>query len=323
MRITILDDYFNTLSNLGSFARLDDHDVRVWTDHVEDEDALAERLHDTQALVLFRERTAITRELIERLPGLELISMRGDHPHVDLEACSQNGIVLSSNVRGGASSHPTAELTWALIMASMRQIPRQMASLQAGMWQAGVGRSLRGQTLGLYGYGRIARTVATFAAPFGVDVVWWGSEEGRSRASADSVNLAPSREAFFSESDIVSLHVRLRADTREIITATDLNSMKPEALFVNTSRAALVEPGALLEALNRGRPGFAALDVYESEPVVGSSDPLVNHRNVVCTPHIGFVTEDELDRQFADVYDQVVAFADGNPINVINPSVLE
>jgi len=323
VRIAILDDYFDTLRGLSSFKKIADFEVTVWNDHVDSPTDLVERLDQTDALILFRERTSITGELLDRLPNLKLISMRGQYPHVDVDACTRNGIVLSSNLKGGATSYPTAELTWGLILASMRQIPRQMASLQSGTWQMGVGRSLHGLTLGLYGYGRIARTVASYANAFGMEVHWWGSRDGRARAEADGATVADSRRSFFADSDIVSLHVRLRPATRGVITAQDLDLMDPSALFVNTSRAALVESGALINALENGRPGFAALDVFDSEPVVDSSDPLITHPNVVCTPHIGFVTEDELDRQFGDIYDQVVAFAEGKPINVVNPVVLD
>jgi D-3-phosphoglycerate dehydrogenase len=322
VKITILDDYFDTLRGLPSFQRIADLEVTVWNDHVNTPTDLVERLYGTDVLVLFRERSEITAELLDRLPNLKLISMRGDYPHVDVEACTRNGIVFSSKLKGGATSHSTAELTWALILASMRQIPQQMASLQSGTWQMGVGRSLRGLTIGLYGYGRIARTVASYARAFGMDLRWWGSGDGRKRAEADGAIVAASRKSFFADSDIVSVHVRLRPETRSIITSQDLDLMDPSALFVNTSRAALLESGALIEALNNGRPGFAALDVFDSEPATDPSDPLIKHPHVVCTPHIGFVTEDELDRQFGDIYDQVLAFAEGNPINVVNSAVL-
>ncbi len=323
MKVAILDDYFDTLRGLPSFQRIADFEVTVWNDHVDLPTDLVERLNRTDVLVLFRERSEITAELLDRLPNLKLISMRGDYPHVDVDACTRNGIVLSSNLQGDATSHATAELTWGLILSSMRQIPNQMASLKAGTWQMGVGRSLRGLTIGLYGYGRIARAVASYANTFGMDVRWWGSHDGRARAEADGAIVAASRKSFFADSDIVSLHLRLRPETRGIITAQDLDLMDPSALFVNTARAALVESEALIGALDRGRPGYAALDVFETEPIIDSADPLISHPNVVCTPHIGFVTEGELDRQFSDIYDQILAFADGKPINVVNPVVLD
>ncbi|WP_432255526.1 D-2-hydroxyacid dehydrogenase family protein [Limimaricola sp. AA108-03] len=319
MKVHILDDWFDTLRGLPCFSKLGGHDVTVWTDHVEDVDELAHRLSEAEALVLFRERTKITRALLERLPKLELISQRSVYPHVDVAACTDHGVLLCSNMHADTPSYAAAELTWGLILSAMRQIPQQMAATKAGRWQIGVGRTLRGRRLGLYGYGRIARTVAGYAEAFGMEVVWWASEEGRARAEADGARVAASREAFFAESDVVSLHVRLKPDTRGIVTLDDLSRMRPDAVFVNTSRAGLIAPGALLEALNRGRPGMAAIDVFDTEPTTDPADPLLAHPKLICTPHIGFVTEDEFDLQFSDIFDQVVAYAAGTPINVINP----
>ena len=319
MKVHILDDWFDTLRGLPCFARLDGHDVTVWTDHVADAARLAERIADAEALVLFRERTAVTRDLLERLPRLRLISQRSVHPHVDLEACTERGVLLCSNMHADTPSHAAAELTWALALAGMRDLPAQMRSAKEGRWQAGVGKTLRGRMIGLYGYGRIGRTVAGYAKAFGMRVAWWSSEAGRARAAADGETLAESREAFFADSDVVSLHVRLKPATRGVVTARDLGLMRPDALFVNTSRAGLVEPGALLAVLDAGRPGMAAVDVFDDEPVTDASDPLLSHPRLIATPHIGFVTEDELDLQFADIFDQVNAFAEGSPINMINP----
>ncbi len=321
MKVHILDDWFDTLRGLPCFVKLAEHNVTVWMDHVEDIDELAARLQDAEAIVLFRERTKVTRELLEKLPNLKLISQRSVYPHVDVQACSDHGVLLCSNMHGGTPSYAAAELTWALIMAGMRDLPAQMASVKAGRWQAGVGKTLRGRQLGLYGYGRIARAVAGYAGAFGMNVVWWSSDEGRARALADDAPLATSREAFFAESDVVSVHVRLKPDTRGIITASDFAQMQPGALFVNTSRAGLIAPGALLDALNIGRPGKAAVDVFDIEPLTDPNDPLLSHPNLIATPHIGFVTEDEFDLQFADIFDQVNAYAEGAPINIVNPEV--
>lgn len=321
MKVHILDDWFDTLRTLPSFSKLDGNDVTVWTDHVEDTDVLAERLSSAEALVLFRERTPVTAELLARLPNLKLISQRSVYPHVDVEACTANRVLLCSNMHGDGPSTAAAELTFALILASARQIPRQMASLRAGTWQIGVGQSLSGRRLGLYGYGRIAKAVAGYAKAFGMEVVWWASDEGRTRATADGVTVAASRSAFFADSDFVSVHVRLTPETRGIIRAADLLAMKPSATFVNTSRAGLVVPGALETALEAGRPGCIALDVFETEPLTDPDDPVVNHPAVIATPHIGFVTKDELDLQFSDIYDQIAAFKAGDPINMINPTV--
>ena len=324
MKIAILDDWFDTLRHLPCFEKLAGLDVTVFNDHLDDESALADRLSGFDSVTLFRERTPITAELLKDLPNLRLISQRGVYPHVDVAACTQNGTLLCSNLnKGSAPSFAAPEHTWALIMAAMRQIPQQMSNMRAGQWQMGVGKSLYGRTLGLYGYGRIAKRVETYAQAFGMNVIWWGSDAGRARAQADGKTVAPSRAAFFANSDVVSVHVRLVPDTRSIITADDFSAMQSGSVFVNTSRAGLIEPNALLDALNAGRPGMAAIDVFDVEPITDANDPLINHPNIVCTPHIGFVTEDELDLQFADIFDQVAAFAAGNPIHMINPEVLQ
>jgi D-3-phosphoglycerate dehydrogenase len=322
MKITILDDWFDTLRGLPCFARLAGHDVTVWTDHVDDEDVLTDRLRDTEALVLIRERTAIRGSLLDRLPALRLISQRSSYPHIDIAACTRLGIVVSSNLHDGSPSYAAAELTWALTLAAMRQLPWQMASLQAGRWQMGVGHTLRGKTLGIYGYGRIGAAVAGYGKAFGMHVVVWSSEPARERARADGYTIAPDRAALFAGCDVVSLHLRLVPATRGIVTAGDLARMKPSSLIVNTSRAGLIEPGALVAALRSGRPGMAAVDVFDHEPLRDPADPLLSLPNVVCTPHIGYVTRDELELQFADVFDQIVAYAAGAPIHVVNPDVL-
>jgi D-3-phosphoglycerate dehydrogenase len=307
---------------LPCFEKLRGHDVAVFTDHVEDLDALAERLQGVEALVLIRERTEIREPLLEHLPQLRLISQRSVYPHIDVEACTRLGVVLSSHMHSGSPSYATAELTWGLVLAAVRQIPQQMASLRAGTWQSGVGGSLRAKTLGVYGYGRIGRVIAQYGQTFGMQVQAWGSELSQTRAADEGVHVASSREEFFATSDIVSLHLRLVEATRGIVTGADLARMQPSALFVNTSRAGLVEPGALLDALRAGRPGTAAIDVYETEPLRDVDDPLLTLPNVVCTPHIGYVTRDEWEVHFSDVFDQINAFAAGMPTNVVNPEVL-
>jgi D-3-phosphoglycerate dehydrogenase len=322
MRITILDDYFDTLRTLPCFAKLQEHHVTIHCDHVQDVDALAERLKDTEALVLIRERTHIRTPLLERLPRLKLISQRSVYPHIDVDTCTSLGVIVSSSQHADTPSYATAEMSWGLILSAFRQIPQQMASLKAGNWQMGVGRSLRGHVLGIYGYGRIGLAVAEIGRAFGMRVVVWSSEASRSRARADGWEVPPNREDFFAQCDALSLHVRLYPETRGIIKATDLALMKPDALIVNTSRAALIEEGALEASLRSGRPGMAAVDVYEKEPVRDPAYPLFELDNVICTPHIGYVTRDEYDLQFTDVFDQILAYAEGNPINVINPDVL-
>ncbi len=321
MKVHILDDWFDTLRGLPCFDLLKGHDVTVWTDHEPDPDRLVPRIAEAEALVLFRERTKIGPELLAQLPNLRLISQRSVYPHIDVEACTANKVLLCSNMHGGVPSYAAAELTLALILASYRQIPEQVSSIRAGNWQMGVGRTLRGRTLGLYGYGRIAGAVATYAEALGLEIQWWSSEEGRARARADGVRVAESREAFFATSDIVSLHVRLKPTTRGLITAEDLAAMAPRSLLVNTSRSGLIVEGALEAEIQRGRI-HAAVDVFDTEPLRDPSHVLLSHPNVLPTPHIGYVTEDEFDLQFTDIFDQVNAFAAGSPIHMINPEAL-
>lgn len=323
MKISILDDYHDTLRTLACFRKLAGHEVRVWNDHLQDADALAGRLQDTEALVLIRERTKIGAPLLERLPKLRLISQRSVYPHIDVAACTRLGIIVSSNMHAGTPSYATAELTWGLVIAAMRQIPQQMASLQAGNWQTGVGHTLRGKTLGIYSYGRIGAVVAGYAKAFGMKVLVWAREATLVRARADGYATAPSREAFFRDGDVISLHMRLVDATRGIVRAADLAMMKPTALLVNTSRAGLIEPGALAAGLKAGRPGMAAVDVFEDEPLRDTRHPLLTMENVVATPHIGYVSRDEYEIQFSDIFDQIVAYAAGTPTNVVNPDALK
>ena len=321
MKISILDDYHDTLRTLACFRKLEGHEVEIWNDHVQDVDTLARRLEQTEALVLIRERTQIRAPLIDRLDKLRLISQRSMFPHIDIDACTRRGVIVSSNQHADTPSFAAAELTWGLVLAAMRQIPQQMAALRAGKWQIGVGYSLRCKTMGIYGYGRIGAAVAGYAKAFGMKVLVWAREPSRLRAQADGYAAARSKEALFEECDVVSLHLRLNESTRGIVTAEDLARMKPTALLVNTSRAPLIERGALVAALQRGRPGMAAVDVYEEEPVLDPDHPLLRMDNVVCTPHIGYVSHDEYELQFSDIFDQIVAYAAGAPINVVNPEV--
>jgi D-3-phosphoglycerate dehydrogenase len=322
MKITILDDYHDTVRTLSCFSKLSGHDVTIWNDHVQDVDALAERLRDTEAMVLIRERTAIRAPLLERLPKLRLISQRSVYPHIDVDACTRLGVIVSSGQHAGTPSYATAEFTWGLVLAAMRQIPQQMSSLKAGRWQIGVGRSLRGKRLGIYGYGRIGAVVAGYGKAFGMALSIWTREASLTRARADGYETARSKEEFFAQCDVISLHMRLVDATRGIVTAGDLARMKPTALIVNTSRAGLIAPGALIDALRAGRPGFAAVDVYEQEPMLDTKHPLLNMDNVVCTPHLGYVSREEYEVQFSDIFDQITAYAAGQPINVVNPEVL-
>jgi D-3-phosphoglycerate dehydrogenase / 2-oxoglutarate reductase len=322
VQISILDDYFDTVRTLECFGKLAGHDVTIWNDHVQDVDLLAERLRDTEALVLIRERTQIRTPLLEKLPKLKLISQRSVYPHIDIDSCTRLGIIVSSSQHAGTPSYATAEFTWGLVLAAMRAIPQQVASMKAGHWQMGVGHTLRGKTLGIYGYGRIGAVVAGYGKAFGMQVLVWAREPALVQARADGYATADSKAAFFEQCDVISLHMRLVDATRGIVTASDLARMKPSALLVNTSRAPLIEPNALVNALRAGRPGMAAVDVYEKEPLRDTSDPLLNMDNVICTPHIGYVSRDEYEIQFSDIFDQITAYAAGAPINVVNSDAI-
>jgi D-3-phosphoglycerate dehydrogenase len=322
VRISILDDYFDTVRTLECFGKLAGHEVTIWNDHVQDVEILAERLRDTEALVLIRERTQIRTALLERLPRLKLISQRSVYPHIDIDTCTRLGIVVSSSQHAGTPSYATAEFTWGLVLAAMRAIPQQVASLKAGHWQMGVGHTLRGKTLGIYGYGRIGAVVAGYGKAFGMKVLVWAREPALVQARADGYASAASKADFFEQCDVISLHMRLVDATRGIVTSADLARMKPSALLVNTSRTPLIEPNALVNALRAGRPGMAAVDVYEKEPLRDTSDPLLNMSNVVCTPHIGYVSRDEYEIQFSDIFDQILAYAAGKPTNVVNPDAI-
>lgn len=323
MKISILDDYYDTIRTLPSFAKVANHDVTIFNDHEQDNDRLAERLADTEALVLIRERTKIRTPLLERLPHLRLISQRSVYPHIDLDTCTKNGVLLCSDQHSDTPSYATAELTWGLVIAAMRQIPQHMASFKRGEWQCGVSQSIRYKTLGILGYGRIGKEIIKYGELFGMNVIVWASEGSRERARADGVEVAKSKADFFERCDVISLHVRLYPSTRGMITAEDLARMKPTSLIVNTSRSPLIEPGALVAALRNGRPGMAAVDVYDNEPQPELDAPLLDMDNAICTPHIGYVTREEYDIHFNAIFDQVVAFANGDPINMINPEALD
>jgi D-3-phosphoglycerate dehydrogenase len=323
MNITVLDDYQDTVRTLGCFSKVAGHRVTIWNDHTKDVDTLAARLKDTEAVALIRERTPIQAPLLERLDRLRIISQVSVYPHIDVEACTRRGVIVSSSQLPGRPSYATAELTWGLILAAMRRIPQEVAALKAGRWQAyPIGNGVRGKTLGIYGYGRIGAVVAGYGRAFGMEIVVWGRDTTLAKARADGHAAAASREAFFEQADVVSLHMRLVEGTRGIVTAADLARMKPTALLVNTSRAGLIEPGALAAALRAGRPGLAAVDVFEDEPVLGARHPLLAMDNVVATPHLGYVERSGLEDHFNTIFDQILAYARGAPINVVNPDAV-
>lgn len=323
MKILILDDWYDNLKSLPSFHALQGHDVTISTDHLTDAAELAQRINAADAVVLFRDRTKITADVAARLNGPKLIAMRGQHNHVDVSALTQAGVLFCSRMTKDGPSVPTAELAFGQIIAALRYLPEQIASVRAGNWQgaAPLGRNVAGKVLGLYGYGGIAQTVARFADAFGMPVVVWASEAGRARAIADGRTVADSRATFFGGCDVITLHKRLTPDTRGEVTRADLMAMKPDSVLVNTARSGLIEEGAVLAALSAGRIGRAALDVFDTEPAKAADDALITHERVIPTPHVGFVTAEELDKQFGEIYSVVTAYAAGTPVDMINPEV--
>ncbi len=332
MNIVILDDYQDAVRKLKCASKLDDFPAKVFTNTVKGLGQLSVRLRDADVIVLIRERTHITRQLIEKLPRLRLIAQTGKvGSHIDLAACTERGVAVAEGV--GSPVAP-AELTWALIMAATRRLPQYIGNLKHGAWQQsglkassmpanfGIGTVLRGRTLGIWGYGKIGQLIAGYAKAFGMHVVVWGRETSRNRALDDGLHAATSREEFFAQSDVLSLHLRLNDETRGIVTLEDLSRMKPTALIVNTSRAELIEPDALISALNRGRPGMAAVDVYENEPPL-QGHALLRLENCICTPHIGYVEADSYELYFGAAFDNVVNFAKGTPTNIANPGALQ
>ncbi|SFD64300.1 D-3-phosphoglycerate dehydrogenase [Paracidovorax konjaci] len=332
MNIVILDDYQDAVRKLHCAARLDPYSAKVYTNTVKGLGQLSVRLKDADIIVLIRERTQLTRQLVEKLPRLKMIAQTGKvGPHVDVAACTERGIAVAEGV--GSPVAP-AELTWALIMAAMRRLPQYIANLKHGAWQQsglrsasmppnfGVGTVLRGKTLGIWGYGRIGQIVAGYGRAFGMNVRVWGREASRAQALGDGLQVATTREEFFSQCDVVSLHLRLNDETRGIVRLEDLSTMKPNALLVNTSRAELIEPDALIAALNRGRPGMAAVDVFESEPIL-QGHALLRLENCICTPHIGYVEQDSYELYFGAAFDNVVNYIRGTPTNIVNPGALQ
>jgi D-3-phosphoglycerate dehydrogenase / 2-oxoglutarate reductase len=319
VKITILDDTLRFVRSLPFMGRLADHEIDVWNDHTKDVGILAERLRDTEALILLRERTPIRAPLIQRLPKLRMITLNGPYPHVDVDACTARGVLMCAGAPRPSSA--TAELTWGLIIAAMRRIPQEMERLKTGQWQGSLGTGLKGRTLGVYGYGTIGRQVANFGRAFGMKVIVCSREAGLAAARADG-HEAVMRDALFEQADVLTLHVRLKPETRGIIGADLLMRMKPTALFVNTSRAELLQPGALVAALRAGRPGLAACDVYETEPLTDTAHALINLPNVVCTPHLGYFERDQLERYYNDQCERVLAYARGEPMDVVNPAAL-
>ena len=323
MKIAVMDDYQDAFKKMRCYAKLQGHEVISYNTSEKDPVKFGKRVDGCEVVVLTQQRSFMPRPFIENLPpSVKLLAQTGRNvPHIDSAACTERGIIISAS--GGGNSSPTVELTWALILASVRNLPTEVNNMQAGRWQTTAGIGLQGKTLGVYAYGKIGSGVAKVGKAFGMKVVCWGRDGSTAKARADGFDVATSREAFFAEADIVSLHLPLNKETRGIITAADLALMKPTARIVNSSRAPLIAEGALVEALKKGRPGFAAIDVYESEPVLNKEHPLVSMPNVICTPHLGYVTWETYELYYAAVVDNILAYIAGTPANVANPDVLK
>jgi len=321
MKVAVIDDYQDAFRKLDCYAKLGGHEVAVYHDTEKDPARLAQLLKDAEAVILTQQRSPFPRAVIERLPNLKLISQTGRNAnHIDVAACTEKGIVVSAG--GAGNPNPAAELTWALILAALRRIPQEVQRMKEGQWQGSVGIGVAGKTLGVYAYGRIGSIVAGVGKAFGMKVVCWGREGSTAKAREAGFEIAASREAFFENADVVSLHLPLNKETRGIVTAQDLARMKPTALIVNTSRAPIIAAGALVAALKQGRPGLAAVDVYEDEPVLDGNHPLLQMDNATCTPHLGYVEQGTYESYFGTAIDQVLAFDAGKPVNVLNPEVL-
>ncbi len=321
MKIAVIDDYQDAFRTLKCYAKLRGHDVIVYNDTEKDPVRLADRLKDAEAVLLTQQRSRFPSAVIERLPKLKLVSQTGRATvHIDVEACTRHGIVVLAG--GAGRPHTTAELTWGLILAALRHIPYEVKRLREGHWQSTIGTAVQGKTLGIYALGKIGSLVAGVGRAFGARVVCCGREGSTARAREAGYEVAASRESFFGASDIVSLHLPLTKETRGIVTRNDLGLMKPTALIVNTSRAGLIAEGALADALKARRPGFAAVDVFEDEPVIGEAHPLLKMDNAICTPHLGYVERDSYESYYDAAVEQIVAYAEGKPINVVNPEAL-
>lgn len=320
MRIVIPDDYQDIVRRLACWQVLQGHEVTVHHDTVKGVDALAERFAQAEAIVLTRERTVVDAALLDRLPRLRLISQTGAvAAHLDVAACTERGIAVAA---GSGAGTATAELAWGLILASARRLVDEANRLKAGQWQGHVGYQLHGRRLGVWSYGRIGKQVAEYGRAFGMHVWVWGGPDSTAKARADGFEVAPSREAFFEQTDVLSLQIRLSPSSRGIVRREDLARMKPTALIVNTSRAELIEPGALVNALQAGRPGFAAIDTFEQEPILGADHPLLALPNALCTPHLGFVEMDNYENYYGTAFRNIVAFAAGTPQGLVNPEAL-
>ena len=323
MRIAVIHDYADALRHTQAFPKLKGHDVLIYNDAYTDPARVVEQVKGCDALLLTQQRVTVTRKILEQLPQLKFISQTGRNAsHLDVAACTDLGILVSAGGHDGASPYTTTgELAWALILAAQRHLPYEVERFKQGHWHSTIGRRLYDSTLGIYAYGHIGSGVAREGKAFGMNVVCWGREGSLAKAKADGYAIAASREAFFEQCDVISLHIKSNDATRGIITAADLARMKPTALLVNTSRAPIIAEGALVEALKKGRPGFAAVDVYEEEPVVGANHPLLKLPNALCSPHLGYSEYGSYEQVYEGGVEQLLAYAAGKPINVLNPEV--
>ncbi len=320
MKITILDDYQKCVKDLTCFELLRGQDVEILHHTIKDLTELARQLYDTSILVLTRERTEIHESLLSLLPNLRLISQTGKiSNHLSLADCTKYGVAVAEGV--GSPIAP-AELTWALLLNTIRRIPQAIEGMKNGHWQVNIGSTVHGKTIGIWGYGKIGQRIAQYAHVFGARVLVWGSEESRQKAVRDGFERAESREAFFKTADIITLHLRLAESTYGIVKSEDLMSMKPDAVFINTARAELVEEGKLLQCLKAGRPGYVGVDVYPDEPIYNPDYELLHMPNVVCTPHVGYVERNGYELYFGKAFENVIRYINGEPTNIANPEVL-
>jgi len=322
MKIIISDDYQRAIESLECFKKVAHHNVTIHNNTVYGTEELAKRFYNAEGIVLIRQRTKINKELLSKLPNLKIISATGANyrGHIDVKACSKYKVAVAA---GGSGTRSTCELAWGLILSYMRSIPKEVLNLKSGGWQSTLGEDLSGKTLGIYAYGKIGKQMAQIAKAFNMDVLIWGRESSREKAKEDGFAFAENREFFFLNSDVISIHLPLKEDTTGIINSIDFTLMKKNSLFVNTSRAKIIKTGDLEEALIKGRPGFACVDVYEEEPVYNSKNALIQMKNTICTPHLGYVTRETYEKYFGLAFDQINAFCEGKPINLVNPEVLK
>lgn len=321
MKIAILDDYQDVVRNLSCFNLLQQQQVVIFNETEKDAHLLAKKIKDVEALVLIRERTAVTDDLLSRLPQLKLISQTGKiSNHLDLNACTKHKVAVAEGV--GSPIAP-AELTWGLLMNVLRQIPQAIEGMKKGKWQVNIGESVNGKIIGIWGYGKIGKIIAGYAKVFGAKILVWGSEQSRLNAVNDGFEAAETKAAFFETADVITLHLRLNKETTGIVKQEDLNLMKKSSVLINTSRAELMEKGSLIKALKAGRPGFAGIDVYESEPIYDTAFELLNMSNVVCTPHLGYVDKNSYELYFDKAFENIINYVNGKPTNIANPEVLD